>query len=96
MHAVRADSAPTGGHCVAAIVERDDHRALVAYRWGLVPAWTKDVRIDSRLFNARAETVAASPAFRQAFRRTRCLIPADGFYEWRRTPDEDARKRKVP
>lgn len=50
----------------------------------------------SRLFNARAEKVAASPAFRQAFRRTRCLIRADGSYEWRRTPDEDARQRKVP
>ena len=51
-------------------------------RWGLVPAWAKDPAIGSRMFNARAEGVADRPAFRAAFRRRRCLVPADGFYEW--------------
>lgn len=52
-------------------------------RWGLVPGWAKDLRIGNRLINARADTVAEKPAFRSAFHHRRCLIPADGFYEWR-------------
>jgi putative SOS response-associated peptidase YedK len=57
-------------------------REAVMLRWGLVPAWTKDPASGSRMFNARAEGVADKPAFRAAFRRRRCLVPADGFYEW--------------
>ena len=53
--------------------------------WGLIPFWAKDRSIGSRLINARAETVAEKPSFRDAFRRRRCLVLADGFYEWRRT-----------
>ncbi|MFQ5732103.1 MAG: SOS response-associated peptidase [Planctomycetaceae bacterium] len=52
-------------------------------RWGLIPSWAKDLKIGPRLINARAETVAEKPAFRSAFKRRRCLIPADGFYEWK-------------
>ena len=55
-------------------------------RWGLVPFWAKDVRIGSRMINARAETVAEKPAFRRAFAKRRCLLPADGYYEWQQLP----------
>ena len=55
-------------------------------RWGLVPSWAKDPSIGSKLINARVETAAEKPAFRRAFEHYRCLIIADGFYEWRRTP----------
>jgi putative SOS response-associated peptidase YedK len=58
-------------------------RELVMLRWGLVPFWAKDVSIGARMINARAESVRTKPAFREAFRRRRCLIAADGFYEWR-------------
>ena len=67
------------------VVERDDlRRAIVPYRWGLVPSWAKDARIGNRLINARAETVSTTPAFRASFQKRRCIIPADGFYEWER------------
>ncbi|MGH3274735.1 MAG: SOS response-associated peptidase [Streptosporangiaceae bacterium] len=57
-------------------------RELRVVRWGLVPSWAKDVSIGSRLINARAETVSEKPSFRHAFARRRCLLPADGYYEW--------------
>jgi len=71
---------------VAAVrrVPGDGQRELVLLRWGLVPFWAKDPGIGARMINARSETVAEKPAFRAAFRRRRCLVPADGFYEWRR------------
>jgi putative SOS response-associated peptidase YedK len=62
----------------------DDARRFVALRWGLVPHWAKDVSVGNRMINARAETVAQKPAFRTAFRRRRCLIPADGYFEWQK------------
>jgi putative SOS response-associated peptidase YedK len=54
------------------------------FQWGLIPSWSKDPMIGNRMFNARSETVAEKPSFRAAFKRRRCLIIADGFYEWRR------------
>jgi putative SOS response-associated peptidase YedK len=61
----------------------DGKRQFVLMRWGLIPAWVKDPKPFSLLINARADTVIDKPAFRTAMRRRRCLIPADGFYEWR-------------
>jgi putative SOS response-associated peptidase YedK len=60
-------------------------RQVVWLRWGLIPGWADDPAIGNRLINARAETAAAKPAFRAAFRRRRCLVAADGFYEWQKT-----------
>jgi putative SOS response-associated peptidase YedK len=59
-------------------------REIALLRWGLIPSWSKDSAIGNRLINARAETAREKPSFRNAFRRHRCLIPANGFYEWRR------------
>jgi len=70
-------------------------RELRVVRWGLVPFWAKDRSIGSRMINARAETVSVKPAFRSAFARRRCLLPADGYYEWYR-PGGDAKAAKQP
>jgi putative SOS response-associated peptidase YedK len=56
-------------------------------RWGLIPSWAKDPRVGNRMINARAETVDTKPSFRAAFKRRRCIVLADGFFEWRRTDD---------
>jgi len=66
------------------VVQRAERRAVTAYRWGLIPHWATDAKVGSRMFNARAETITSSPAFRDAFVRKRCLVPVDSFYEWRR------------
>jgi len=60
----------------------DGRRSLSRFRWGLVPSWAKDLKIGQQCLNARSETVATKPACRSAFKRRRCLIPADGFFEW--------------
>ncbi|BDI30991.1 DUF159 family protein [Capsulimonas corticalis] len=66
-----------------AIVTQSEKRVLETAKWGLIPSWAKDPKIGAKMTNARAETVAEKPAFRSALARRRCLIPADGFYEWR-------------
>ena len=78
----RYNIAPTQD--IAAIRDTADGRELTMLRWGLVPFWAKDPSIGNRMINARAETVAEKPSFRAAFRRRRCLVLADGFYEWRK------------
>ncbi len=67
---------------VRIVLDRDDDRQLRTVRWGLVPSWAKDKKIAGRLINARSETVTEKPAFRKAAATRRCLVPADGYYEW--------------
>ena len=68
-------------------VRGGESRRAEMMRWGLVPSWAKELAAGSRMFNARSETVAEKPAFRKAFRRRRCLVLADAFYEWQKTPN---------
>jgi putative SOS response-associated peptidase YedK len=75
-----------------AVAESKDGRRLGTFRWGLVPFWAKDVKVGAKMINARAEGLADKPAFRRPFERRRCIVPADGFYEWERTGG----KRKQP
>lgn len=70
-------------------------RQLRTVRWGLVPSWAQDPSIGTRMINARMETAAEKPAFRKAFRARRCLLPADGYYEWYVTSATDSRGRPV-
>jgi putative SOS response-associated peptidase YedK len=76
-----------------AVVPNDGNNKLDFYVWGLIPSWAKDPSIGHRLINARSETVTEKPSFRAAFRRRRCLVLADGFYEWRH---EGSRAPKTP
>jgi putative SOS response-associated peptidase YedK len=72
---------------IDAVIGRDGKRELVPMRWGLIPSWWKKTAKEiPSTFNARAETVAVKPMFRAAFKRSRCLIPASGYYEWKTTP----------
>jgi len=79
---------------IYAVLERlhDDTtvRRLAVVRWGLVPSWAKDPSVGNRMANARVETAAEKPSFRKAFSARRCIIPADGYYEWQTTPDPQA------
>jgi putative SOS response-associated peptidase YedK len=75
--------APTQG--VATVLVEDGKRKLEMLHWGLIPSWADDPSIGNRMINARAETVAEKPSFRKAFRNHRCLVLADGFYEWQKT-----------
>ena len=69
---------------VPVVIRHNGKNQLVCFRWGLIPSWSKDPSIASKLINARAETVDKKPSFRDAFKKRRCLIVADGFYEWKR------------
>ncbi len=69
-------------------------REAVLFRWGLIPSWAKDMKIGFQCINAKAETVAEKPAFRSAFKKKRCLIVADGFYEWQKYTGRDGKERK--
>lgn len=78
---------------ILVVYEEDGARRLDGFRWGLVPGWAKDLSIGNRMINARAETIAQKSAFKRSFEHRRCIIPADGFYEWKAEPGV---KRKQP
>ncbi|MDP1821305.1 MAG: SOS response-associated peptidase [Acidimicrobiales bacterium] len=77
---------------VYAVLADGGLRHLDAFHWGLVPYWAKDAKIGSRMINARAETVATNNAFTSAFQKRRCLVPADGFYEWAKRPGQKTKQ----
>lgn len=74
------------------VVINQDQRELTLMRWGLIPSWAKDASIGYKMINARGETVAQKPSFKRPFKDRRCLVLADGFYEWKRTD----KKNKIP
>ena len=84
---IRFNIAPTTP--VGVILFADGVRQGSVFHWGLIPSWSKDPKVAYRMFNARGETVASKPSFRSAFKRRRCLIPADGFYEWKKGPGKE-------
>ncbi len=95
---VRADAADanynvTSRADVPVIAERDGHRVLDRVRWGLVPSWAKDLSVGDRMINARAERLSKSNAYKRPFERRRCIVAADGFYEWQAVA---GRKQKQP
>jgi len=81
----RFNIAPTQDAAVVRIAVNSNERELAQLRWGLIPPWSKDASIGVCMINAKSETVFEKPAFRQAARSRRCLIPADGFYEWKQS-----------
>ncbi len=83
----RYNIAPTQEVAAVRLPRGGGERELVNLRWGLVPSWASDPSMGNRMINARAETVAEKPAFRSAFRRQRCLVLSDGYYEWKKLPD---------
>lgn len=89
-HPANYNTAPTTD--VFVVYSDGSTRRLDTFHWGLVPRWAKDLKIGSRLINARAETVAEKPSFRSAFKKRRCIVPADGFYEWTK-PEGGSRKQ---
>lgn len=81
---------------VFAVIEHEGERHLDAFFWGLIPSWAKEAKIGSRMINARAETLAEKNAYKSSYKKRRCLIPADGFYEWQKLDDsKDAPKSKI-
>lgn len=73
------------GQYIPALINQNVQNILTSLRWGLIPSWAKNASIGNKMINARAETIAAKPSFKNAFQKRRCLIPVDGFYEWQKT-----------
>ncbi len=97
-----ASAAPRANYNVAptqdvlAVLEHEGERHLDAFFWGLIPSWAKEAKIGSRMINARAETLAEKNSYKPSFQKRRCLIPADGFYEWQKLDDsKNLAKSKV-
>ncbi|MFG0330628.1 MAG: SOS response-associated peptidase [Phycisphaerales bacterium] len=87
----RYNIAPTQPTGVIRLDRESRERRLDLLHWGLIPFWAKDPAIGNRMINARSETVATKPAYKNAFKRRRCLVPADGFYEWKKLSATEAR-----
>jgi len=90
-HQPNFNTAPTTD--VFVVYQDGATRRLDAFHWGLVPRWAKDLSIGNRMINARAETVASKPSFRSAFAKRRCIVPVDGFYEWKAPPPGEKKKQ---
>ncbi|MGW8317986.1 MAG: SOS response-associated peptidase [Candidatus Promineifilaceae bacterium] len=90
--APRYNIAPTQPVAAVRVSSQTGERELTYFHWGLIPRWAKDPSIGSRMINARAETAAEKPSFRAAFKYRRCLVPADGFYEWQKV---DGQKQPI-
>src|SRR5919202_1240066 len=80
----RFNIAPTQMVAAVRAAQGGEGMEFVSLKWGLIPSWAKDASIGAKLINARSETVTEKPSFREAFKRRRCIIPVDGFYEWQR------------
>ncbi len=85
----RYNAAPTQ---ILPVITNQSPDGLSFFRWGLIPSWASDPSIGNRMINARAETIHEKPSFKQALKKRRCLVPADGFYEWKKT----TAKSKIP
>lgn len=83
-YVARYNCAPTQ---MLAVITNDNPGRISYYRWGLIPAWAKDIAIGTKMINAKAETISEKPSFRVPFQRKRCLVPADSFYEWKQNGD---------
>src|ERR1700738_4672668 len=91
----RYNAAPTQDLPIVLRDPESGERRLEALRWGLIPFWAKDAKIAYSTINAMAETVATKPAFRDAFKSRRCLVPADGFYEWQQLDAKTKRPHRI-
>ena len=89
----RFNIAPSQPIAIVRIHVPQENRECVMVRWGLIPSWAKDPSIGNKMINARAETISEKPAFREALARSRCLVPADGYYEWQRQGRMGQRKQ---
>jgi putative SOS response-associated peptidase YedK len=94
--ALRYNIAPTQEVVIARKAKADGPRQLAVVRWGLIPSWSKDAKMASSLINARGETIAEKPSYRTAFKKRRCLVLADGYYEWQKAAAGGKSAKKQP
>jgi putative SOS response-associated peptidase YedK len=83
------------GQLITAVIAHEGKNRIGQLKWGLIPSWAKDEKIGYKMINAKAETVQEKPAFRNAFKKRRCIIPADGFYEWKRNEDGSKQPMRI-
>lgn len=88
----RYNIAPTQDVAVITNTPANGDREVEFHRWGLIPSWAKDAKIGSRMINARSETLSEKPSFRNAYKRRRCLVLADGYYEWVGVPGQPTKQ----